>query len=255
MSGTTLAIAVAAVLVLIAIIAMRSRKGQRPEWDVAPAALGMEPVGTLDPALTASIIELHRPPVAEPGLTQTWSLTRIYRYPEPGADCYSVTVHVEQTGEGRQHGRGIRTESRDTRIVAVVASKPLQAPRMQLLPRAVVAPTAGTLAAMAAEAANAIVAEAAEQGGGRVEFGDDADFDRRYLVLSPQPAPARAFLNSACRRQLAGLEGVQVSLEGSLMLVSSLTDPIRHRDRSLEESLRAELEIARRVMTVFSGTG
>jgi hypothetical protein len=36
------------------------------------------------------------------------------------------------------------------------------------------------------------------------------------------------------------------------MLVSSTTDRIRHRDRSLEESLRAELENARRVIEMFA---
>lgn len=85
MSGTTVVIAVAAVLALIAIVAMRSRKRQRPEWDAAPAALGMEPMSALDPALTAAIISLHRPPVPDTAYEQkqTWSLTHVYRYPEP----------------------------------------------------------------------------------------------------------------------------------------------------------------------------
>ena len=38
------------------------------------------------------------------------------------------------------------------------------------------------------------------------------------------------------------------------MLVSSPADAIRHRGRSLEESLRAELENARRVLAVFDAT-
>lgn len=168
--------------------------------------------------------------------------------------CYSVTVHLEQTGEIWQHGRTMRTESRETRIVAVVAPETLLAPRMQLVPRAGVPPAAGALATMAIQAANAMADAAAEHGGGRVEFADDPAFDRRYLVLSPQPLPARAFLNSARRRELAGLEGLQVSLEGSLMLVSSPTDAIQYRGRTLEESLRAELENARRVLTVFDAT-
>lgn len=252
MSTTAGVIAAAAVLGLIAFVVMRSRKPQR-EWEGAPAALGMESMSALDPALTAAIIALHRSPVANPALTQTWSLTRICRYPEPGVDCYSVTIHLDQTGEVWRHGQTMRTESRETRVVAIVAPKPLDAPRLQLLPRVVVAPNAGTLAAMAAEAGNAISEAAAERAGSRVEFGDDPDFDRRYLVLSPQPAPARAFLNPTRRRELAGLEGVQVSLDGALLLVSSLTDPIRHRDRPLEESLKAELEVARGVLSCFTG--
>jgi hypothetical protein len=256
MSGTAAVVAVAAVLALIAIIATRSRKRQRSEWDAAPAALGMEPIAALDPELTAAIISLHRPPAPDTAYEQkqTWSLTRIYRYPEPGVNCYSITVHLEQTGEIWQHGRTMRTETRETRVVAVVAPETLRAPRMQLVPRAVVAPAAGALATMAVQAANAMTDAAAEHGGGRVEFADDPAFDRRYLVLSPQPLPARAFLDSSRRRELAGLEGMQVSLEGSLLLVSSPTDAIRYRNRPLEESLRADLETARRVLAVFDAT-
>jgi hypothetical protein len=200
--------------------------------------------------------ERARPPVPDTAYQQkqTWSLTRIYRYPEAGVSCYSVTVHLEQTGEIWQHGRTMRTETRETRVVAVVAPESLQAPRIQLLPRAVADPAAGALATMAVQAANAMTDAAAEQGG-RVEFADDPAFDRRYLVLSPQPLPARTFLDARRRRELAGLEGLQVSLEGSLLLVSSPTDPIRYRGRSLEEALRAELENARRVKVVFDTTG
>jgi hypothetical protein len=54
------------------------------------------------------------------------------------------------------------------------------------------------------------------------------------------------------RRELAGLQSLQVSVDGSLLLVSSPTDAIRHRGRALEESLEAELENARRVLTVFT---
>jgi hypothetical protein len=57
------------------------------------------------------------------------------RYPEASVSCYSVTVHLEQTGEIWEHGRMMRTETRETRVVAVVAPESLQAPRMQLLPR------------------------------------------------------------------------------------------------------------------------
>ena len=256
MSGTAAAIAAAAVLALIAIVTMISRKPRRSEWDAAPAALGMEPMSALDPALTAAIISLHRPPVPATFYEQkrTWSLTRIHRYPVHGVDCYSITVHLEQTGEIWMHGATMRTETRETRVVAVVAPETLQAPRVHLMPRAVVDPAAGTLATMALQAANAVTDAAAEHSGSRVEFADDPAFDRRYLVLSPQPLPARAFLDARRRRELAGLEGVQVSLEGSLLLVSSPTDAIRHRGRSLEESLRAELENARRVLAVFDGT-
>ena len=117
MSVTTAAIAVAAVLALIAIVAMVSRKPRRTEWDAAPAALGMEPMSALDPALTAAIISLHRPPVPDTFYEQkrTWSLTRIYRYPVPGVNCYSITVHLEQTGEIWMHGATMRTETRETR--------------------------------------------------------------------------------------------------------------------------------------------
>jgi hypothetical protein len=200
---------------------------------------------------------LHRPPVPDTAYEQkqTWSLTRIYRYPEAAVSCYSVTVHLDQTGEVWQHGRTMRTETHETRVVAVVSPGSLHAPRMQLLPRAVVDPAAGALAAMAVQAANAMTDAAAEQGSARVEFADDPAFDRRYLVLSPHPLPARTFLDSRRRRELAGLEGLQVSLEGSLLLVSSPTDAIRYRGRSLEDSLRAELENARRVKTVFDATG
>jgi hypothetical protein len=257
MSGTIAVIAVAAVLALIAIVATLRRKPQSSEWDTASAALGMEPVSALDPALAAAIISLHRPPVPDTAYEQkqTWSLTRVYRYPEPGASCYSVTIHLEQTGEVWKHGRTMRTESRETRVVAVVAPETLQAPRMQVVPRAVADPAAGALATMALQAANAMTDAAAEHGGGRVEFADDPAFDRAYIVLSPLPLPARSFLDSRRRRELAALEGVQVSLEGSLLLVSSPTDAIRHRGRSLEESLRAELENARRVLKVFRREG
>lgn len=251
MSGAITEMAAVAVLVLIAFGVTRSRKRKRSEWDAAPAAVGLEPVSALDPALTAAIIALHRPPVPDAALKQTWSLTRVYRYPEPGVNCYSITIHLEQTGEVWRHGRTMRTESRETRVVAVVAPGTLQAPRLQLMPRAVTAPTAGALAALAVQAANAITDEAAEHAGSRVEFGDDPDFDLRYLVLSPHPAAARAYLDSTRRSKLAGLEGAQVSLEGSLMLVSDPTAAIRHRDRRLEDSLRAELEEARRLLTVF----
>jgi hypothetical protein len=256
MSGTIAAIVVAAVLALIAIVAMVGRKPRRSEWDAASAALGMEPIVALDPALTAAIISLHRPPVPDTHYEQkqTWSLTRIYRYPAAGVNCYSVTVHLEQTGEIWMHGATMRTESRETRVVALVAKETLQAPRMHLAPRAVVDPAAGALATMALQAANAVTDAAAEHSGDRVEFTDDPAFDRRYLVLSPQPLPARAFLDARRRRELAGLEDVQVSLEGSLLLVSSPTDAIRHRGRSLEESLRAELENARRALAVFDAT-
>jgi len=252
MSGTTAMIAVAAVLALMAFIAARRRTPQRSEWDTAAAALRLEPVAALDPALTAAIISLHRPPVPDTAYEQkqTWTLTRVYRHPETGASWYSVTVHLEQTGEIWQHGRTMRTESRETRVVAVVAET-LQAPRMQLVPRAGVDPAGGALAAIV-EAANAMTDAAAEHKGDRVEFADDPAFDRRYLVLSPQPLPARTFLDARRRRELAGLEGLQVSVEGSLLLVSSPTDPIRNRGRSLEESLRAELEHARRVLAVFT---
>jgi hypothetical protein len=251
MSGTTAVIAVAAGLALIAIVATRAGKRRRSEWDAAAAALGMEPMSALDPTLTAAIIALHRPPMPDPAAKQTWSLSRVYRYPESGATCYSITVHVDETGEVWRHGRTIRTESRETRVVALVAPKPFQAPRMHVVPRAVVDPAAGALARMAVEAANAMTDAAAAQGGDRVEFAGDPAFDRRYLVLSPEPVAARAFLDSTRRQELAGFEGVQVSLEASLMLVSFPTDAIRHRGRSLEESLRAELEIARRALTVF----
>jgi hypothetical protein len=253
MSGTTAMIAVAFVLALIAFVATRRRTAQRSEWDTAAAALGLEPIAALDPSLTAAIISLHRPPVPDTTYEQkqTWSLPTVYRYPEPGGSCYSVTVHLEQTGEIWQHGATMRTESREARVVAVVDER-LQAPRMQLLPRAVVDPAASALAAIAVQAANAMTDAAAEHGGHRVEFADDPDFDRRYLVLSPQPLPARTFLDSRRRRELVGLEGLQVSLEGSLMLVFSPTDAIRHRGRSLVDSLKAELENSRRVRTVFT---
>ena len=251
MSGTTVGIAIAAGLALIAIVVTRARKRQSSEWEAAAAALGMEPMSALDPTLTAAIIALHRPPMPDPAATQTWSLTRIYRYPESGASCYSITVHVEETGEVWRHGRTIRTESRETRVVALVASKALEAPRMHVVPRAVVDPAAGALARMAVEAANVMTDAAAEQGGDRVDLADDPAFDRRYIVLSPEPVAARAFLDSTRRQALAAFEAVQVSLEGSLMLVSFPTDAIRHRGRSLEESLRAELEIARRALKVF----
>ena len=254
MSGTAAVVAVAAVVALIAIVVMRTRKAQRSEWDAASAALGMEPVSALDPALTAAIIALHRPPLPDGTVKQTWSLTRIYRYPEPGVQCYSITVHLEQTSEIWRTGQTTRGETRETRVVAVVAPETLQAPRLKLLPRAVVAPAAGALATMAVQAANAITEAAAEHGGGRVEFADDPSFDLRYLVVSPQPVPARAFLSPARRRELDDLEGVQVNLEGSLLLVSSPTDAIRYRGRPLEESLKAELESARRVLTVFGAT-
>jgi hypothetical protein len=252
MNGTTAMIAVAVVLALIAIVATRRRTPPRNEWDTAAAALRLEPVAALDPALAAAIISLHRPPVPDAAYEQkqTWSLTRVYRYPETGASWYSVTVHLEQTGEIWQHGRTMRTESRETRVVAVVAPETLQAPRMQLVPRAGVDPGGGALAAIV-QAANAMTDAAAEHGGDRVEFAEDPAFDRQYLVLSPQPVPARTFLDVRRRRELAGLEGLQVSVEGSLVLVSSPTDAIRHRGRSLEESLKAELENARRVLTVF----
>jgi hypothetical protein len=253
MSGTTTMIAVAAVLLLIAIVATRRHAPPRNEWDTAAAALRLEPVAALDPALTAAIISLHRPPVPDTTYEQkqTWSLTRIYRYPESGATCYSVTIHLEQTGEIWRSGRTLRTESHDTRVVAVVAAGALQAPRMQLVPRAGVDPAGGALAAIV-QAANAMTDAAAEHGGDRVEFAEDPAFDRQYLVLSPQPLPARTFLDVRRRRELAALEGLQVGVEGSLLLVSSPTDAIRHRGRSLEESLRAELENARRVLTVFT---
>ena len=218
--------------------------------EAAATALGLEPLSALDPALSAAIIALHRPPMPDPTTTQTWSLTRIYRYPESGASCYSITVHVDEIRQVLQQGRTIRTESRETRVVALVAPKSLQAPRMQVLPRALVDPAAGALARMAVETANAMIDAAAAQGGDRVEFADPA-FDSRYLVLSPDPIAARAFLDSTRRQQLAGFEGLQVSVEGSLMLVSFPTDAIRHRGRPLEKSLRAELEIARRALTMF----
>ena len=254
MSGTTWLIAVAAIVALMGIVAMRRAAGRRRELDEAPAALGMQPLNALDPALEAAIIALHRPPVASNIRQQAWSLTHIARYPEPGADFYSVTIHLEQTREVLEHGRRMRDESSDTRLVAIVAPKILQAPRMQLLPRAVAAPAAGALAALVADAANAVTDLAAESGGDRVEFADDPEFDRRYLVLSPQTTPARAVLVPARRQALASLDGVQVSLEGSLMLVSSPTDAIRRRGRSLPESLKAELETARRVLAIFDAT-
>jgi len=253
MSGTTAMLAAAAALALIAFVAMRRKTSPRDAWDTAAAALRLEPVAALDPALTAAIIALHRPPVPDTAYEQkqTWSLTRVYRYPETGASCYSVTVHLEQTGEIWQHGRTMRTETRDTRVVAIVAPEALQAPRMQLVPRAGVDPAGGALAAIV-QAANAMTDAAAEQGGDRVAFAEDPAFDRQYLVLSAQPLEARTLLDARRRRELAGLEGLQVAIEGSLLLVSSPTDAIRHRGRSLEESLRAELENARRVLTVFS---
>jgi hypothetical protein len=157
MSGTTALIALAAVLALIAFVATRRRTPQRGEWDTAAAALHLEPVAALDPALTAAIISLHRPPVPDTAYEQKRirSLTRVYRYPETGASWYSVTVHLEQTGEIWQHGRTMRTESRETRAVAVVAPEALQAPRMQLVPRAGVDPGGGALAAIV-QAANAM---------------------------------------------------------------------------------------------------
>jgi hypothetical protein len=253
MSGTTALIALAAVLALIAFVATRRKTSQGSEWDTAAAVLRLESIAALDPALTAAIISLHRPPVPDTAYEQKRirSLTRVYRYPETGASWYSVTVHLEQTGEIWQHGRTMRTESRETRVVAVVAPEALQAPRMQLVPRAGVDPAGGALAAIV-QAANAMTDAAAEHKGARVEFADDPAFDRQYLVLSPQPLPVRTFLDVRRRRELAGLEGLQVSVEGSLLLVSSPTDAIRHRGRSLEESLKAELENARRVLTVFT---
>jgi len=250
-SVTTVVIAAAAVLAVIVFLVARGRKQQQSESDGAMGALGMEPVSALDPALTAAIIALHRPPAPGTTIKQTWSLTRILRYPEPGATCYSVTVHLEQEREVQRTGTAHRFETRDARVVAVVAPATLQAPRMHLMPRAIIDPAAGALAKMAAEAANALTDEAAEQSGDRVEFADDAAFERRYLVLSPAYGPARAFLDPTRRQELAALDGVQISLEGSLMLVSSPADAIRHRDRSLEESLRAELENARRVLQIF----
>ena len=101
MSGTIAAVAAAAVLALIAFVVVRRRKRQPGEWDTAPAALGMEPVGALDPALTAAIIALHRPPAARRHHQQTWSLTRIYRYPEPGVDL------LLRDGPSRTDGRGL----------------------------------------------------------------------------------------------------------------------------------------------------
>ena len=172
MSGTTVGIAVSAALALIVIVVMRARQRQRSEWAAAATALGMEPLSALDPALTAAIIALHRPPMPDPTTTQTWSLTRIYRYPESGASCYSITVHVDEIRQVLQQGRTIRTESRETRVVAFVAPKSLQAPRMQVVPRAVVDPAAGALARMAVETANAMIDAAAAQGGDRVEFAD-----------------------------------------------------------------------------------
>lgn len=254
MSVTTAVIAAAAVLAVIVFLVARGRKRQQSESDGATAALGMEPVTALDPALTAAIIALHRPPAPATTIKQTWSLTRILRHPEPGATCYSVTVHLEQEREVQRTGTAHRFETRDARIVAVVAPA-LQAPRMHLMPRAIIDPGAGALVKMAAEAANALTDEAAEQSGDRVEFADDAAFERRYLVLSPEYGPARAFLDPKRRQELAALDALQISLEGTLMLVSSPTDAIRHRDRSLEESLRAELENARRALKVFDSPG
>jgi hypothetical protein len=252
MGGTTAAIAVAAALALVAIVVMRRGKGQRSEWDTALTALGIEPVSALDPELTAAIIALHRPPVADPNLKQTWSLTRIGRYPEPGVSCYTVTLHLEQQRAGFVGSKQQRHESSETRVVAVVAPQILKTPRMQLLPRAVVAPDAGALATMAAQAANAMIDSAAEHGGTRVEFAEDPAFERQYLVLSSEPVPARALLDSSRRKELSGLDGVQMSLEGSLMLVSSPTDAIRARGRSTQEALSAELENARRALRAFA---
>ena len=197
-----------------------------------------------------AIIALHRPPAPGPTIKQTRSLTQISRYPEPGAACYSVTVHLEQ--ERRSSGRD---------------STPVRNSRRSHRGRRGARHAAG--AADASDAAGdhrsgrrgaggdggrgreRLTDEAAEQSGDRVEFADDAAFERRYLVLSPEYGPARVPGSKKRRQELVVLEGVQISLDGSLMLVSSPTDAIRHRDRSLEESLRAELENARRVLKIF----
>src|SRR6478736_4665939 len=103
MSGTIWLIAVAAIVALIAIVAMRRAASRRSESDQVPAALGLQPLNALDPALEEAIIALHRPPVASNIRQQAWSLTHIARYPEPAADFYSVTVHLEQTREVLEH--------------------------------------------------------------------------------------------------------------------------------------------------------
>ena len=123
MSGTTAAIAAAAVLAVIVFLVARGRKRQQSESDAAMAALGMEPVTALDPALTAAIIALHRPPAPGTTIKQTWSLTRIFRYPESAATCYSVTVHLEQEREVQRTGTATASK------LATLASWPSWRPR------------------------------------------------------------------------------------------------------------------------------
>ena len=241
-------------VVAIAAVIGRAVARRKAGWQEATEKLGLQPLDSLDPALSDAILALHKPPNTGENLKTEWSLIRIFRCPEPGVDCYSVTIRCDETREVWRTGTAIQSRTTEKRVVALQAPGRIDAPRMNLIPKAVLDPGAGRLAAAIARAGNTIVDSVTENDPERVMFSDDSEFEGRYLVRAPEVDSTRAFLNPARRRALITLDGVQMSLSGSLLLVASSAHAITHRSQSLAEQLDAELGQARRVLAIFSST-
>src|SRR5262245_8227553 len=135
MSSTAIAIVALVAVALIAGLLFRSSAKRKRALADATHDLGLESIASLDPALADRILELYKPPQANPAATIKWSLANVVRCPDPNGDCYSIVIRCDIT-EWRQKGGGqaITSRSKEERVVALLVRGGLNAPRIDMLP-------------------------------------------------------------------------------------------------------------------------
>ena len=89
--------------------------------------------------------------------------------------------------------------------------------------------------------------------GNPIGFPECPEFERRYLVSSPDPAGTRLFLNESRLHQMAKTRLMSIQAGGDLFTVSRVdqfTKPVNDNDK---ETMSTRIQLARDVFLIFVG--
>lgn len=201
--NTVIALTVLAVLfifgVVVYLMISSSQKGSERKRTIA-RSLGFTPVEA-DERLTIRLSHLYRRGDRE----RTFELRDVSRKSMPDGELIIFDL-VETSGEDDSFP--------EQRAVAVISDY-LDLPEFLAFPKA---DTEGT----AADLANRLLGWVLSKFDTPVEFPEVPEFQRRYIVTSPEPENTRRFLNQTVLRRLARTPYLTIHAQGNLFILNNV---------------------------------
>lgn len=214
-----------AVFALIVYMAINTSRSDRENKRRLAQALGFTPVEP-DQPLTEKIDRLYR--IGTRG--KNFQLQQVFRRRLPDGDVYLLDV-IEQSGDDNSIF--------DQQAVAVVSSC-LDLPAFTIYPKVDAEKyKLGTFA-------NNIIRWASNFLGEPVDFPEYSEFDKKYIVSSPDPEPVRRYFDAILAQTLAQMNMIHVHADGDAFVFSPINTQLKKLDQNiLSERINQGLNLFR----------